>query len=76
MVQFIPLIRHKALIVHRINGRVIILLLLLANVGALMIARRSFGGGMETQTLVGVLGIITTLSAIMAYYNIKRLQIE
>ena len=31
---------------------------------------------METQTLVGVLAIITTLSALMAYYNIKRLQIE
>ena len=31
---------------------------------------------METQTWVGVLAIITTLGAFMAYYNIKRLQIE
>lgn len=54
----------------------VLLLLLLSNVGALMIVRRSFGGAMETQTLIGVLAIITTLGASMAYYNIKRLQIE
>lgn len=71
-----PIIRHKFLILHRINGYVILLLLLLSNAGALVIARRSFGGGMETQTLVGVLAIIITLSAFLAYYNIKRLQIE
>ena len=61
---------------HRINGYVILLLLLLSNVGALMIVRRSFGGEMETQIVIGVLAIITTLGASMAYYNIKRLQIE
>ena len=31
---------------------------------------------METQTFVGVLVIMTTLGAFMAYYNIKRLQVE
>lgn len=41
-----------------------------------MIARRAFGGTIETQTLVGVIAIMTTLGAFMAYYNIKRLQIE
>lgn len=74
--QFIPQIRYKALLVHRINGYIIILLLLLANIGALMIARHSFGGEFETQVLVGLLAIITTFGAFMAYYNIKRLQID
>ena len=54
----------------------IILLLFLANIGALMIARHSFGGEFETQVLVGVLAIITTLGVLLAYYNIKRLQID
>lgn len=71
-----PIIRYKALIVHRINGYVILCLLLLANAGALMIARHSVGGGIETQVFVGLLAIITTLGAFMAYYNIKRLQID
>lgn len=41
-----------------------------------MIARHAFGGGIETQTLVGLLAILTTFGASMAYYSIKRLQIE
>lgn len=46
------------------NGYVILLLLLLSNIGAL------------TQVLVGLLAIMTTGGAAMAYANIKRLQID
>ena len=74
--QFIPIIRHKLLIFHRINGYVLILLIFVANVGALMICRRSFGDTLETQTGVGSLVILTTTSICLAYYNIKRLQID
>ncbi|MCJ1282478.1 hypothetical protein MMC26_001801 [Xylographa opegraphella] len=74
--QFIPAIRHKAILFHRINGYLIILLVLVSNVGALMIVRRSFGGELATQGAVGVLVILTTLGLGMAYINIKRLQID
>ncbi|KAI4140207.1 MAG: hypothetical protein LQ341_003934 [Variospora aurantia] len=74
--QFIPIIRHKALIFHRINGYLVITLVIISNVGALMIARRAFGGSLETQAGVGVLVIISTTSIALAYYNIKRLQID
>lgn len=74
--QFVPAIRRKAMIVHRVNGYLVILLVFLSNAGALMIARRSFGGGLDTQTAVGVLVILTTVSTFLAYVNIKRLQIE
>ena len=74
--QFVPIIRYKALIFHRINGYIVILLLILLNVGALMIARHAFGGTMATQALVGVLAIATIVSAFLAYINIKRLQID
>lgn len=59
--QFVPKIRHKVLIVHRINGYVIIILVILSNVGALMIARRAFGGTLATQAGVGVLVISTII---------------
>ena len=76
MEQFTPIIRHKFLLFHRICGYVAILLLLLSNAGALMIARHTFGGGLETQTVIGLLVLLSTISVIMAYYNIKKLQIE
>lgn len=74
--QFVPIIRHKALIFHRINGYIVILLLIALNVGALMIARHAFGGTLATQALVGTLAIATLVSALLAYINIKRLQID
>lgn len=74
--QFVPVIRHKLLIFHRINGYLIVVLAMLGNVGALMIARRAFGGGLDVQSAVGTLVILTTIGIGMAYYNIKRLQID
>ncbi|KAM0799188.1 hypothetical protein BDR22DRAFT_881406 [Usnea florida] len=76
LLQFTPIIRHKAILFHRVNGYVILLLLLLSNAGALMLARHSVGGGIETQSWIGLLVIITTISAALAYYNIKRIQID
>ena len=74
--QFVPKIRHKFLLFHRINGYTIILLTLVSNAGALMIARRAFGGTLATQAGVGVLVIASTVSIALAYYNIKRVQID
>ncbi|KAL3424405.1 hypothetical protein PVAG01_03686 [Phlyctema vagabunda] len=74
--QFVPVIRHKALIVHRINGYVIMVLVLFSLIGALMIARRAFGGTAETQAGIGALVILTFTSMVMAWLNIKRLQID
>lgn len=76
VLQFIPIIRHRALIFHRVNGYLVVILVLVSNVGALMICRRSFGGSLDTQVAVGVLTIATTVSIFFAYYNIKRLQID
>lgn len=74
--QFVPIIRHKCLLFHRINGYTIIILVIVSNVGALMICRRAFGGHLSTQAGVGLLAIISTVSIGLAYYNIKRLQID
>ncbi|TKA61245.1 hypothetical protein B0A49_11963 [Cryomyces minteri] len=69
--QFVPVLRHNVLLFHRINGYLVILLLLVANAGALMIARRAFGGELATQSGVGLLAIITTLGVSMAAHIIS-----
>ncbi|KAK8072136.1 hypothetical protein PG996_005484 [Apiospora saccharicola] len=74
--QFTPIIRYKALILHRIGGWLAILLSLVGIVGALMIARRAFGGGMAAQAITGVMAIAFLGSLLLAVINIKRLQIE
>lgn len=76
VMQFTPVIRHKFLIVHRITGYLILLLTLVSTAGVLMIGRHTFGGTLDTQVVVGAASIIFVGSQAIAYYNIKRLQIE
>lgn len=76
LLQFTPAIRQTWRLLHRINGYVIILLAVIANVGALMIAREAFGGTLATQSWIGALAILTTVGLSLAIYNIKRLQID
>ncbi|KAK6080983.1 hypothetical protein SCUP515_03125 [Seiridium cupressi] len=74
--QFIPVVRHKATIVHRVNGWLVVLLSLIGTSGAFMIVRRSFGGGLDIQTGIGLIGVMFVVSLVLAVVNIKRLQIE
>ena len=74
--QFVPVIRHKLRLLHRINGYIIILLVFASNAGVLMITRHAQGGTPAVQAGLGLLVIITTFGISMAYYNIKRLQID
>lgn len=74
--QFVPVIRHKVLLFHRVNGYVILALALVSSAGVLMIVDRAFGGGLMLQTASGLLAIMFVGSLTMAYINIKRLQIE
>ena len=74
--QFIPFVRHNFIIFHRINGYFILVLVLLTVIGALMVARIAFGGSLSTQLFTGVLAIASVVSLLLAYINIKRLQID
>ncbi|KAL3302605.1 microtubule associated protein [Colletotrichum asianum] len=74
--QFIPVIRHKAILFHRLNGYLVLLLSIVGIIGVFMIARRTFGGGVSMQTAVGG-GSVMFLGALgLAIYNVKKLQIE
>jgi hypothetical protein len=74
--QFLPIIRHKFLLYHRLAGYVILMLSVVSSAGVLMIARRSFGGGLEIQGLVGVLTLMFLGSLGMALWNIRKKQVE
>ncbi|KAI4725816.1 hypothetical protein E4T49_06404 [Aureobasidium sp. EXF-10728] len=74
--QFIPVIRHKLILFHRMNGYAIVILSLISNAGTIIITRHAFGGDFSTQTWTGAMVILTTLGYIMAWVNIKLLQID
>ena len=74
--QFVPAIRHKLMLFHRLNGYTVIVLSTTANAGALMILPHAFGGDYNTRVWGAILVISTTAAYIMAYVNIKRLQID
>jgi hypothetical protein len=74
--QFTPFIRHRWIIVHRVMGYAALLLYTVSLVGALMIARHAFSGGLEIQAWVGFVGIGVLVCFIISYINIKKLQIE
>lgn len=74
--QFLPVIRYRLMSLHRANGYIIIVFSVLSVIGAFMITRRTFGGGLDVQAAIGVLATLFLFSTFMAYYNIKKLQIE
>ncbi|KAF2845209.1 hypothetical protein T440DRAFT_545307 [Plenodomus tracheiphilus IPT5] len=76
VVQFTPFIRKRWIMVHRITGYAAILLYTVSLVGAFMIARHAFGGGMDVQVWVGFVGIGVLVCLFISYINIRKLQIE
>ncbi|RYP58831.1 hypothetical protein DL769_008777 [Monosporascus sp. CRB-8-3] len=75
-VQFVPVVRHKFILFHRVNGYAVIILSLLGTAGAFIIVGISFGGDLDVQTGIGFMGLALVASLVMAYVNVKRLQIE
>ncbi|KAJ1325311.1 DUF2306 domain-containing protein [Microdochium nivale] len=76
LVQFVPAVRHKAIIFHKVNGYLVLLLSLAGAVGGLMVARRAAGGGIDTQITAGVVSIAFVGALISAYTSIKRTRID
>lgn len=76
VLQFLPVLRKKVVLFHRINGYVILTLCLPAMASALMIARVAFGGGLEIQVAIGAMAIMFLGALGLALYNVKMLQIE
>ncbi|KAH8175183.1 putative membrane protein (DUF2306) domain-containing protein [Sarocladium implicatum] len=73
--QFVPKIRQKIILVHRINGYAVLLLSIIGTVGALMIARKAVGGSIPSQTIIGVYSIYFLGCLTMGYINVKKRKI-
>jgi uncharacterized membrane protein len=61
---------------HRINGYLVLVLMLVGVAGALMITSHAFGGGLSIHGAMYTLAVLVLGSASLGYYNIKRLQVE
>ncbi|KDQ55610.1 hypothetical protein JAAARDRAFT_37015 [Jaapia argillacea MUCL 33604] len=70
--QFIPAIRRRMMILHRINGYFVLILLIPGIVGGTIVARRAFGGELNSQSGYYVLGSLIVFSACMGLLNVKQ----
>ncbi|KAI0886842.1 uncharacterized protein GGS22DRAFT_158836 [Annulohypoxylon maeteangense] len=71
-IQFIPVVRRKAMGLHRIIGWITVALSVPGSITALMIAPRSQGGGLDTQSMVAVLGVMFLFSLTRGCISVKR----
>ncbi|CAG9951755.1 unnamed protein product [Clonostachys rosea f. rosea IK726] len=74
--QFLPIIRHKFMLFHRLNGYLLLTLLLGSNASAILMADRALGGSLDTRMAIGFLAVLSVTCAVLAYVSIKRLQID
>ncbi|KAK4120195.1 hypothetical protein N657DRAFT_658546 [Parathielavia appendiculata] len=74
--QFVPVIRRTFVLFHRINGYLILVLSVVSTAGAFMLSRHAVGGRLDAQMVIGTVSVAFIVSLGLAYYNVKRLQIE
>lgn len=75
-IQFIPVVRQKFVLLHRINGYIVVLLLAIAVAGGLLAVNGSFGGDPAWQAAVAIHSVMLITGLVLAIINIKQLQIE
>ncbi|KAI0165125.1 hypothetical protein GGR52DRAFT_95330 [Hypoxylon sp. FL1284] len=76
LAQFVPAFRRRALGAHRVNGYVATALAVPATLSTLVIARRAMGGGLDTQSMVGLLAIIFLYANFRGISSARRHQVE
>ncbi|QRV98960.1 hypothetical protein RhiJN_26979 [Ceratobasidium sp. AG-Ba] len=74
--QFIPMIRRRNIILHRINGYFVLSTLLPAVITGSVVARRAFGGDINTQAAFYTLGSIIGFAALKGISNVRTTKIH
>ncbi|KAF8337447.1 uncharacterized protein EI90DRAFT_2652747 [Cantharellus anzutake] len=74
--QFVPAIRYKNIMIHRIIGYYCIFMIVLACAGGFTLARRVLSGDPAGDMHTIILGATPLFELLMAWINIKRLQID
>ncbi|KAG9083744.1 hypothetical protein FRC06_004385, partial [Ceratobasidium sp. 370] len=70
--QFIPMIRRRKIILHRVNGYFVLSTLLPATVAGAIVARRAFGGELNCQAAFYTVGSMTGFAALMGISNVRK----
>jgi len=64
------------MILHRINGYMVLALLTPSTIGGAVVARRAFGGDLNVQSAFFVIAILILSSAAMGITNVKRTRVH
>ncbi|KAF8175980.1 hypothetical protein K438DRAFT_1607983 [Mycena galopus ATCC 62051] len=70
--QFIPAIRRRKVLAHRINGYTVLFCLFVAMVCGAIAARRSFGGELNAQGAYYLTALLVVFAGSMGFKNVKR----
>lgn len=74
--QFVPVIRHRLSLFHRVNGYAVLLLCALSTAGVFMIVDKAFGGEWVVQVVNGLAATMFMGALVVSYVNIKRERID
>jgi len=72
VLQFLPAIRRRNVIIHRLNGYGVLFCLIVGNICGAIVGRRSFGGELNVQSAYYILGIMVVYAGLMGAYNVKK----
>ncbi|KAJ7119483.1 hypothetical protein C8R44DRAFT_624333 [Mycena epipterygia] len=72
VLQFLPAIRRRNVIIHRLNGYGVLFCLIVGNICGAIVGRRSFGGELNVQSAYYILGIMVVYAGFMGAYNVKK----
>lgn len=70
--QFVPAIRRRSVILHRINGYMTVALLIPSTVCGSVVARRAFGGELNVQSAFYVDGCLIVSASLTGLFYAKR----
>lgn len=76
VLQFVPVVRQRCILLHRVAGYAVLLLMGVAVGGGVMASPRSFGGELSWRALILVLGGMVAGGFGMAMGSIWRLKVE
>jgi hypothetical protein len=74
--QFLPLIRHKAMLLHRCSGYITLFLGLFGAIGVVPSIRHAFGGDIAAQAAAGTMTALFVGALLKAYVSIRRRQVD
>jgi len=74
--QFVPAVRRRYMVLHRINGYLILLCLIPGMISGAIVGRRAFGGSPSTQFAYYMSAMMTIVAACLGIGNVKNTRVH